>query len=542
MANIVSRLTADGNLLLNGTFDEWTGTPVVDSSLILWLDAGQETSYPGTGTVWTDLSGNGNAGTLVNGPTYDGTYGGSLVFDGLDDYTIISNNFNSFGANLNLGFTASYWVKTLETRTVGLAGIVNTGTNLIWAISLNRGVGARDNESLGATQFYIRSQATNRYLVGWIGTNIYNGAWHNIVWTSTNPVNNLYIIYVNGVAVPITYTDIGSPNTWANFDYPLAISSSNSRGIITPGCSSTTISQVSIYNRALSAQEIQQNYNALAPRYGLATIANAPAQIRTTPNTILANQFDEVTKPIIDDSSLVLNLDAGRTDSYPGTGTVWTDLSGNGNTGTLTNGPTYTSVNGGSIVFDGTNDYIDCANPVSLQITTGSISAWFNADTGNSGYNSIIAKQLAWGLFVVDNVLISYDWGNSTDRSTGITVGNNTWNHVVMTFTETTGNPSDNAIIYLNGSPVLTTTIKHISNAVSVRIGGEGSNTQFFGGSIAQASIYNRRLTAAEVRQNYNALAPRYNLAYVGPVVVKRELSVGTVQVAGNFDEWTGAQ
>ena len=56
--------------------------------------------------------------------------------------------------------------------------------------------------------------------------------------------------------------------------------------------------------------------------------------------------------PDIVRDGLVLNLDAGEPSSYPGTGTAWTDLSGNGNTGTLTNGPTYSSANGGSIVFD----------------------------------------------------------------------------------------------------------------------------------------------------------------------------------------------
>ena len=56
-------------------------------------------------------------------------------------------------------------------------------------------------------------------------------------------------------------------------------------------------------------------------------------------------------------NGLVLCLDAGNSKSYPGTGTTWTDLSGNGNNGTLTNGPTYSSANGGSLVFDGTNDY-----------------------------------------------------------------------------------------------------------------------------------------------------------------------------------------
>ena len=65
-------------------------------------------------------------------------------------------------------------------------------------------------------------------------------------------------------------------------------------------------------------------------------------------------------------NGLVLALDAANTKSYPGSGTTWTDLSGRGNTGTLTNGPTYSSANGGSIVFDGTNDYVVVNNNASI--------------------------------------------------------------------------------------------------------------------------------------------------------------------------------
>ena len=63
--------------------------------------------------------------------------------------------------------------------------------------------------------------------------------------------------------------------------------------------------------------------------------------------------------PNVVEDGLVLALDAGNTQSYPGSGTAWTDISGKGNNGTLTNGPTYSSADGGAIVFDGINDHID---------------------------------------------------------------------------------------------------------------------------------------------------------------------------------------
>lgn len=214
--------------------------------------------------------------------------------------------------------------------------------------------------------------------------------------------------------------------------------------------------------------------------------------------------------PKIVTDGLVMCLDAANRKSYSGTGTIWRDLVGSNN-GTLINEPTYSSANGGVIVFNGSNNRVDCGNAASFQITVGTISAWFNANNANSGYNGIIAKQNAWGLFVRDNLLVTYDWGGGGDKSTGITVGNSTWNYAVMTFTETIGTPSNNAIIYLNGSPVLITTVKHSSHSVQVQV-GDANFSQNFGGNIAQASIYNRVLTAREVSQNYNALKGRFNL------------------------------
>jgi len=210
-------------------------------------------------------------------------------------------------------------------------------------------------------------------------------------------------------------------------------------------------------------------------------------------------------------NGLVLSLDAANRKSYPGSGTTWTDLSGRGNNGTLENSPSYSSSNEGNLSFNGTTQRVVCGNASNLQITVGTISAWFNANNGNAGYNGIIAKQSAWGLFVASNVLVAYDWGNGAERSTGITVGNSSWNYAAMTFTETTGTPSNNAIVYLNGNPVLTTTIKHQNNNVQVMV-GEANAGQYFGGNIAQTSVYNRVLSASEIIQNFNALRGRYGI------------------------------
>ncbi len=215
--------------------------------------------------------------------------------------------------------------------------------------------------------------------------------------------------------------------------------------------------------------------------------------------------------PSIARNGLILHLDAANIKSYSGSGTTWSDLSGNGNSGTLVNAPTFSSSNSGSFIFDGTNQKITSTNNASLQVTVGTIGAWFTANNTNSGYNGIITKQLAWGLLVKDNVLMTYDWGNSADRSTAITVGNNTWYHAMMSFSETVGTPSNNAKIYLNGELVLTTTIKHSNHTVTLQIADANAN-QFLDGRVSSAMVYNRVLSAAEVQQNFNALRGRYSI------------------------------
>jgi len=209
-------------------------------------------------------------------------------------------------------------------------------------------------------------------------------------------------------------------------------------------------------------------------------------------------------------SGLTMLLDAGFTASYSRSGTTWYDLSYSGNNGTLTNGPVYSGTGGGTIVFDGVDDYINCGNSASVQIYQGTISAWIKTSSPGSGYRGIITKQGNYGLFVRDGVLATYDWGNNQDITTGINITDNTWKNVSMTFTTNTGSPSNNAIIYLNGSAVLTTTIKYNVNNVDLQIGNGGDAVQYISGNIAMGSLYNRALSASEILQNYNAQLSRF--------------------------------
>lgn len=216
--------------------------------------------------------------------------------------------------------------------------------------------------------------------------------------------------------------------------------------------------------------------------------------------------------PEITTSGLVLCLDTANSKSYPGTGTAWTDLSTQGNNGTLTNGPVYGSANNGSIVFDGVDDYVACGNNSGLNINTGSILAWVKTTSPGSSYRGIIVKQSNYGLFALNGTLVTYDWGNNLGRSTAQRIDNGRWNFVAMSFSNNIGTPSNNAIIYLNGASVLTTTIKYLNNNQSVEIGRGSINIQQINANISNVMVYNIVLSANEILQNYYALKGRYGL------------------------------
>jgi hypothetical protein len=215
-------------------------------------------------------------------------------------------------------------------------------------------------------------------------------------------------------------------------------------------------------------------------------------------------------------NGLVLCLDAGNSRSYPGSGTTWTDLSGNGNNGTLTNGPTYNSGNGGSLVFDGTNDYVDSTS-ISSQFTTNiTVEAWIYLSAypsdwvrivgtgGNSGNRTFglwyygPTRELLWQRYGAGDPFIQ---PASPLLSTGV------WYYVAAT---TSGSSH---VLYLNGSSIGTATASGPWSASNetITIGFAGFHT-YHNGRMSNIKLYNKALTAAEIQQNYNALKGRFGL------------------------------
>ena len=206
---------------------------VVDSGLVLYLDAGNDISYPGSGTTWYDLSGNVNGGTLVNGVGFTEDNGGSLSFDGVDDMGIVpSQNFNAATTQ----FTVSVWKRGshLQLRSNG------NGNNL----------------EFEKTRIQIYSNGINYY-----SSSISSTEW---VYSVAVIKSATYVeFFINGTfdtshTVSIIDDIFNSETRLGHRELDTGLIGQYFGG---------NIAQVSIYNRALTPQEIQQNYNATKYRY-----------------------------------------------------------------------------------------------------------------------------------------------------------------------------------------------------------------------------------------------------------------------------------
>jgi hypothetical protein len=214
--------------------------------------------------------------------------------------------------------------------------------------------------------------------------------------------------------------------------------------------------------------------------------------------------------PSIITDGLVLCLDAANKRSYLGSGTVWDDLAGSNN-GTLSNGPTFDADNGGSVVFDGTNDYAITAN--NLGITGNnpwSISFYFNALTTTSsrqwvfwvGANVQSTSALLSVGIRSQKIEVSH-WANDTTfGNSPVDFGN--FQNVAVTFDGST------EIVYLNGSQTDTRSATLSLTDGQVYLASRAGYSSFLNCKVGNVLAYNRALNADEIRQNYEATKGRY--------------------------------
>jgi len=240
------------------------GPNVIQDGLVLALDASDRNSYVSGSTTWTDLSGINNNGTLVNGPTFNSSNGGNIVFDGTNDY-VTCGTLGNYGSQMATnGITLEFIFSSTYTAAIKQFGTINTGINTLLAINFNRD--ENDAYSAKKTSLGIRSNG-NVYLVGAINTDIYTGDFF-IVSIVRQANTNQISFYINGVQQTTIYGLTGNPTSFSNFENSFTVGAINSRGTIINNLA-CSIPSFKIYNRALSSDEILQNYNAIKARYNL---------------------------------------------------------------------------------------------------------------------------------------------------------------------------------------------------------------------------------------------------------------------------------
>ncbi len=456
---------------------------LVTDGLIVNADASKLASYPAGGTGWIDISGQRNNASLINGPTFSGiSKGATINFDGTNDHCIfgdIQYNRTTFSVSIWCNFPVYHtgWISTINKWFTG----GSNGANNEWSLSPDLSSGP---SPWAVVVQYAAGGSSVLYIADTV--NYKTNTWYNASFTWERGALKLYI---NGVQKASGTT----PNTSAQTTVqPFAIASffnfSNYMNRVNVG-------SAQMYNKALSAFEIWQNWNAYRSRYGV---------------------------PDIVTSGLVMNLAAGNPYSYhsPTSGTTWTDVSGNGNNGTLTNGPAYS---GGSITFDGADDYARVPYNASLNPDTITVNAWINRSqaVNYAHFIGLPSNNSTWGPpymsygveYISTSDTISFVLG-FTDNSFAYTnfalsFGNNQWFNFTATYDKT------NVKIYINGvlSVTRAETKTMYQSTADFYLGAINTSSQYpLNGKIANVQVYNRALSATEVQQNFEAFRGRYGL------------------------------
>jgi hypothetical protein len=447
------------------------GYDVVENGLVLNLNSQNYVSYRETGTSWFDLTGNNNTGVLTNGPTFDSTTR-SIVLDGIDDFISGSTLTNLLNGSTTL--TLIIWVyPTNLNNTSGspYKTLVDTPSR-----NLSLWIGAN-----GQGQYYGIGGASSSYNV--------NFNWENNKWQMVS----IIVTATNGQIIKNNYVVSETTLRGNNYTERVTFGNNPSSG---GGNLEGRYGNILLYNRALSVAEVLQNYYQ---------------------GNIVTN-------------GLIMNLDAGNLISYGGTGTSWKDLTNTTTGATLVNGPTYNTSNGGSIVFDGTDDYVTTTN-FYLSTLPASVLVWFKAGTQTSNSSSILRPIMQQGLFdgnfpantqgIEINMMRSgsdvvgklrFAWGGDNDSNyiylTDNRYDDNQWHFACII------NNGGTFDVYIDGVYLTTkTTHTSVSTSTPVNFGGDTAvGARKLVGNISNAQIYNRALTQSEIIQNFNAHKSRYGL------------------------------
>lgn len=446
---------------------------IVSNGISVNVDAGFTPSFPRGGTSWYDVGPSGNNSTMYNGPVWSSTSGGIFTFDGVDDFGVFENYYPLYSGDFAINFWVNFTVYKIYQNVISSVNDGNATLGFWVEFGTTRGFTLYSTGSTLVLEDNVVSL-----------TSLSTGVWYNVCISRVGTGTNNIKLFVNNILCGQNTSNVSIGSASRRLE--IARYATGTFDLIFDG----KISNIQIYgSRGLSSTEVLQNYQALFPRFLGANIISL---------------------------GLVLYLDAGYTLSYPGSGTAWNDVSGFSNNSTLTNGPTYSSADGGSIVFDGTNDYASVGNPSSLQLTTNfTVAAWVKRDTIQSSWPAIVAKgDSSYRISASSDGTRFHFAVNTTAGTTFFDVGTfsiNTWYYMVLTYS------TSSLIGYVNGSELgrnnFGSPLTVLTNSFEV---GIGYNSQQAGrnwdGNIAVVQIYNRTLSAEEVLQNYNAQKGRFGL------------------------------
>jgi hypothetical protein len=434
---------------------------IVQDGLVFMVDANNLVSYPKSGTTAYPLTSSIN-GTLINGTSFNSSYGGYWAFDGVDDYISWGNNFNLTSTSIS-GFVWG-WANSLNDYLPWIDKLSSNGNYRFHA------------DSVGRLIFGIRNTA-NAYEQMLTGVLISPNIWYHLGFTFNNSTREGKI-YVNG-QLQLSYTfTIDRGDTTA--DLQTGYQANNG------GTLNGRIANLSLYNKTLSSDEVQQNYQATKDKFqGQQIVTNG----------------------------LVLNLDAANKDSYPGTGTTWTDLSTYGNNGTLINGVGFSpNVNNGVLNFDGVDDYVTVSNVFDFGSSNAmTAEIWAKSDNATwNDYGYLISRR---NQFIIHPQLSStqvyfyiYAGGYQSVSLTPASITG--FNQYVLTYN------NGDLRAYLNGSLGSNASVSSpiASYTGDTYIGKDDFLARYLDGSIGAVRLYNKALSATEVAQNYNAQKTRFGL------------------------------
>jgi hypothetical protein len=450
------------------------GPKITTDGLVLHIDSSNTKSYSGSGITIYNMVTGGIAGTLVNGPVSDVAYKKTFILDGTNDN--IQMQLPS-GIVTGSQISISLWAKWKSTGTT--TATIQTLVDNQYQVADNIGFFIQDRPDLGSVlewstqpNLTVNRRVYSTQIVG-------DGSWHHIVGTNDGTYSRLY---VDGYETGTAKTSAGIATTQdmlciGNWAYVYS----------SPRYLNGSVSNFKVYNRALTSNEILNDYFSTKNRF--------------FPNENIVR------------NGLVLNIDASKSNSYPGAGNTIYDLSGSGNTGTFVNGPTFSTSNGGSLFFDNVNDYISFGTASSVKPTQLTLACFFKINAINAP-NVIVGKENGFSgaasyALVVQNGKLNFRIESGGIQDASYTFSNtSTYNYAVGTYDGSTMK------LYLNGSLVgtATTSVSIIYSDSYPLLMGYYANAFATNMSIGSLKLYNRPLSATEVMQNFNAMRERYNL------------------------------